>query len=47
MVSVRINFKSYDVKKFLTFTMNEAFDLVNEYDSETIMSVHFYPNYNE
>lgn len=45
MVSVRILFSSHENKKFLAFSMKEAFDIVNEYDNSDIISVHFYPNY--
>lgn len=43
MVVVRIRFKSHESKSFLAFSMNEAFELVSEYDSNNIISVHVYP----
>ncbi len=45
MVSVRINFKSHKVEKFLAFSLSEAEEVVNGYDANSIISVHFYPNY--
>ena len=45
MVSVRILFRSHLDKKFLAFSMNEAYELISEYDSSNIVSVHIYPNY--
>lgn len=45
MVSVRINFKSHNVERFLAFSMAEAEEVVNGYDINSIISVHFYPNY--
>lgn len=46
MVSVRIVLNSYEDKKFLVFSMNEALELIREYDSSNIISIHIYPNYN-
>lgn len=45
MVSVRINFKSHNVVRFLAFSMAEAEEVVNEYDINSIISIHFCPNY--
>lgn len=47
MVLIRIVFKSYEVQKFVAFTMAEAESLVDEYDSKDLLSVHLYPNHNE
>lgn len=46
MVLIRIVFKSHEVQKFVTFSMAEAESLVDEYDSKNLISIHFYPNYN-
>lgn len=46
MVSVRIHFKSHENVEFLAFSLAEASEVVNGYDVNNIMSVHFYPNYN-
>lgn len=45
MVSVRIHFKSHENEEFLAFSMAEAFEVVDGYDFNNIISVHFYPNY--
>ena len=47
MVSVRIVFKSYQDKKFVAFTMSEAKELVDEFNIDDVLSIHFYPHYNE
>ena len=47
MFLIRIVFKSHEVQKFIAFTMAEAESLVDEYDSKNLISIHFYPNYNE
>lgn len=45
MVSVRIVLNSYEDKKFLAFSMNEALELIREFDSSNIKSIYIYPNY--
>lgn len=47
MVSIRIVFKDFDSRRFLAFTMSEAKELVDEYDINDVLSIHFYPHYNE
>ena len=47
MISVRIVFKGYQDKKFVAFTMSEAKELIDEYDVNDVLSIHFYPHYNE
>lgn len=47
MVRVCINFKSHDDVEFIAINFSEAVVLVNEYDRDSIISVHFYPIYND
>ena len=47
MVSVRIVFKGYQDKKFVAFTMSEAKEIIDDYDIDDVLSIHFYPHYNE
>ena len=46
MVSLRVLFKSHVDKKFIAFSLDEAFELLGEFDSSNIVSIHIYPNYN-
>ena len=45
MVSVRIVLDSHEDKKFLAFSMSEALEVIREYDTSNIISIHIYPNY--
>lgn len=45
MVSVRIVMSSCEDKKFLAFSMNDALELISEYDCSDIKSIHINPNY--
>lgn len=45
MVSLRVLFKCHKDKKFIAFSLGEAFELLNELDSSNIVSIHIYPNY--
>lgn len=46
MVSLRVLFKSHVDKKFIAFSLDEVFELLGEFDSSNIVSIHIYPNYN-
>lgn len=46
MVSLRVVFKSHVDRKFIAFTLAQAYELLDELDSSNIKAIHIYPNYN-
>ena len=47
MVDIRIIFKDWHSANFVAFSLAEAFTIVQEYDSDSIISIHIYPNKND
>lgn len=44
MIDIRIVFNDWHSTNFVAFSLSEAFTLVQEYDSTSIISIHIYPH---
>ncbi len=45
MVYIRIVFRNWISKDFFAFSFSEAYDILNQFKIDNIISIHIYPNY--
>lgn len=43
MIDIRIIFKDWHSANFVAFSLPEAFTILQEYDRQSIVSIHIYP----